>query len=173
MTIIHENARFNVYRDMSFFRIFLTALCLVALFAACRQSTKAQIMASTTTTDGQQPTEDFMLFYERFHRDSLFQMAHISFPLAGASLTQRDTTEEARTLPTTWNREGWRMQRLELLQKPQEFIREWRILDSIMVIERIRWREANYIVERRFAKESTNSWMLIYYADVLEMTPIR
>ncbi|MEM6377486.1 MAG: hypothetical protein AAF705_04680, partial [Bacteroidota bacterium] len=49
--------------------------------------------------------EDFQQFYERFHKDSLYQMEHITFPLQGVPdnvANAENYTENFTFEPSTW-----------------------------------------------------------------------
>ena len=102
--------------------------------------------------------EDFLVFFDRFHTDSLYQMQHITFPLEGerkASGSQIDIM-----LPYTWEQEEW------VMHKPFQdfggtFDRSYEALGPV-IIEKIQDRNGFFRMERRFARIS-HEWHLIYY----------
>lgn len=152
--------------------IFLSALAGLLLLGACRQvskdaaSTGNQLAEKQSLTAAEAPA-DFQVFYEKFHADSLFQIAHISWPLSGETAVQRDSTAIEKKA-TTWMLENWRMHR-PVDFSTGEFKREWQPLGDAMIIERIRYKAANFGLERRFAKQNNGDWELIYYSDMHEM----
>ena len=49
----------------------------LAVFAACRNPSAAPVAAVSTSGEGQELPAGFLDFYEKFHTDSSYQMAHI------------------------------------------------------------------------------------------------
>jgi hypothetical protein len=131
---------------------------LLCLLWACGQSSQP---AETTV----QVPQDFLDFYEKFHRDSMFQMEHISWPLQGNR--GEETEGGVPAAGGVWQPASWRMQRLDF--NPDDYLRERQMLGDMMVIERIRVKAANYGIERRFAKQPDGEWVLIYYSDMQEV----
>ena len=145
---------------MKFFPLyFLFAFC----FFACKNQPKA---AEQVTQASVQLPPDFLDFYEKFHRDSLYQMAHIIWPLQGDTDEQVDSTHFQKK-NTTWEQSAWRMQKMDFNQDDYVFDRQ--MLGDLLVIERIRPKTANYGIERRFAKQGDGEWSLIYYSDMQEL----
>lgn len=108
---------------------------------------------------------DFVAFYQRFHQDSAYQMAHIAWPLQGDVSEQIDSTHY-RPKSNTWMPDNWRVMRLNF--SPNDYLVETEMLGDIMVIERIRARSVSFGLERRFAKQPNGEWELIFYSDVQE-----
>ena len=108
---------------------------------------------------------DFVAFYQQFHQDSAYQMAHIAWPLQGDRSEQIDSTHY-QPQSTTWMPDNWRMMRLNF--SPKDYFIETEMLGDIMVIEKIRARSVSYGLERRFAKQPNGEWELIFYSDVQE-----
>lgn len=150
-------------------RLFLAALA-PALLLACRNqpagtsNLPAQPM-ETLQTDAALPA-DFQAFYGKFHADSLYQIAHISWPLSGKIARQLDSAHVALE-ETDWQPETWRMQHTVDFSTG-EFVREFEPLGDVMVIERIRTPGSEFSLERRFAKRPDGEWQLIYYRDMYE-----
>jgi hypothetical protein len=98
--------------------------------------------------------ESFLEFYDRFHKDSLFQLQHIVFPLEGR---RPDSTNILQ-----WNKDEW------VIHRPFDnmgvFKREIFSLKDI-VIEKIKDQSGQYSMERRWNKFG-NDWYLIYYEDM-------
>lgn len=149
-------------------RILLLTLSLASFFACRNQSGKSKLTAEQTTQASEvKLPPDFLEFYQRFHRDSLYQMAHISWPLQGDASFQVDsTTYEKRS--TTWEPKDWLMHR-PVDFGTGEFKRQWDVLGDELIIERIAYAAANFGLERRFAKQFNGEWELVYYSDMQEL----
>jgi hypothetical protein len=141
------------------------------ILAACRDtapaSTNTPIQTEHTSQapEGQLPA-DFDAFYQKFHADSLFQIAHISWPLQGVTSVEVDTGRQ-QTKTIYWEKSAWRMHR-PVDFNSGEFKRQLQIMGDELVVERISYAAANYGLERRFVRRSAGEWELIYYSDMLE-----
>ncbi|MBK7871780.1 MAG: hypothetical protein IPJ74_14430 [Saprospiraceae bacterium] len=130
-------------------KIYLSLLTMgLALFAACGGGV-------------QQPdASEFEAFYEQFHSDPAYQMAHINFPLEGLP-----SDADAETIDSGnfhWDAEDWVTQRPFNFAN-SEFSRELLSFGDDLVIEKIIHRSGEYGTIRRFAKMGSE-WYLIYYA---------
>lgn len=144
-------------------RLSLLLFSVAALFFACKNHPKEQEQMIQTAVPLPQ---DFLDFYEKFHSDSLYQVAHIIWPLQG------DTDEQVDSLHfqkknTRWEQDKWRMQKMDFNRNDYVFDRQ--MLSDMLVIERIRPKTVNYGIERRFAKQGDGEWALIYYSDLQEI----
>jgi hypothetical protein len=124
----------------------LLAFLLLLTFTACGNERDA----SATAPD------DFAAFYERFHRDSLYQIEHINFPLEGLPGNAAEADASFR-----WERESWRMHK-PIDPEESGFHSEFSRLGDI-VIERIVHESGEYGMMRRFARLNDGEWYLIYY----------
>ncbi len=106
----------------------------------------------------------FRKFYENFHRDSVFQLNHIRFPLEGVPEKE---TEDTELTGFYWEKENWKMHR-PFNAMDGSFIRDFQPLGEDMVIEKIRHAEASYGMQRRFSRDG-EEWYLIYYAAMNEL----
>lgn len=144
------------------YRPFLLFFAMLA--GACQHRPTPASDAAALVSSGQMPPQEFLDFYEKFHRDSLFQMAHVQWPLAGEvspSVIDSVGTKKEQRL---WQQENWRMHRpIEL--SGANFKREWQLLGEVMVIERIRESTTGMFLERRFAKSTEGEWELVFYSD--------
>lgn len=141
---------------------------VLALFVACQNpsSNNANVPAQpeqTAVGDAAVP-EDFNAFYEQFHRDSLYQMAHIVWPLQGDERVDVDSTFQIR--PKYWEAATWRMHRSNFDTK--DYRVERKAIGDVMVVERILTKLGNYGIERRFAKQPDGTWNMIFYSDIRE-----
>lgn len=146
---------------MRYFTILVIGL--ISVFLACRHTphTSAKPAAFEALP------ADFRDFYQKFHSDSAYQMAHIQWPLRGETAVQYDTIAPERRL-ATWAPEQWALQhRVDL--STGEFKGEWEVMGEDFVIERIKYAAANYGVERHFMKRDDGEWELMYYADMQDM----
>lgn len=130
----------------------LFALSIAVIFVLTFQSCKKK-----SISDGSELPVGFSEFYDKFHEDSLYQVAHIRFPLEGLPTVGDNSV----ALDYRWEAEDW------VMHKPftadEEYNRELNVVDSTIVIETIRLKTNEYGMERRFAKFG-NDWQLIYYA---------
>ncbi|MFZ1706003.1 MAG: hypothetical protein WAT79_16780 [Saprospiraceae bacterium] len=107
-------------------------------------------------------TKEFMEFYDRFSKDSVFQMEHIVFPLEGI----RSPRDESDTLSLNhlWQKEDWFIHG-KFDDANGTFSVEMFDLAGKMVIEVISDESGSYSMERRFAKLS-DGWNLIFYKEM-------
>lgn len=150
--------------------VFALLFSLLVLNACQNRQSSSNIPAhpehTKVVTDNQLPA-GFLSFYDKFHQDSLFQIAHIQWPLRGEKSVQIDSVLREQQL-ASWEPETWNLQ-YPVDFSTGEFKREWEILGDELVIERIKYAAANYGLERRFVRRDDGEWELIYYADMQEM----
>lgn len=153
---------------MKYFALTASAL---ALFFSCQntpQPAQPSVTPSqTSSSDGAHIPADFLEFYEKFHSDSLYQMAHIVWPLQGLTSEAIDSTHNRRK-EVYWQKADWRMHR-KIDLSSGDFKSERQMLGDFLIVERISYAAADYGLERRFAKSGAGGeWELIYYADMQE-----
>ncbi len=147
-------------------KVFSFFLLLAVSIASCKNQSNPGVQADQVTQSAVRLPQDFQDFYEKFHRDSLFQLEHIVWPLQGDTSEQLDSTHFEKK-DTYWQREKWHMQRVDY--DPNDYQRDVQTLGDVLIIERIRAVSANYGLERRFAKQPDGQWALIYYSDMQEL----
>ena len=103
---------------------------------------------------------DFLEFYNRFHKDSAFQMQRITFPLDGAVRAPESNGDSL--IPYRWRKERWQLHH-EFDNYNNIFTRKFIIFDQNLIIERITGVNDLFKMERRFGKLS-DGWNLIYYS---------
>lgn len=109
---------------------------------------------------GQTLPEDFNAFFEKFHSDTVFQLAHINFPLEGLPNAQGDSDTIAPER-YFWQRDGWKIHRP--FTDPGNSFQQWFEMKGDRIIEHwILLRGSDLYIYRRFAKID-NDWFLIYY----------
>lgn len=101
--------------------------------------------------------KDFDEFYLRFHRDTAYQAAHITFPLEGLPSNADSTTIAEGTF--RWQRADWVAHKLI---DDKEFTREFNGVGDMIIVENIRHNSGEYGMVRRWAKMD-GEWYLIYY----------
>ena len=144
-----------------------STILTILFFAIALMSCKPQNPGSAEVAEAVEETSvpsGFQAFYDQFHQDTAFQKLHITFPLAGLPAN-------ADTLSTPdfrWKSENWKWHR-PIDPSLTGYEREWQVISSEMVIEKITEKTSGIGMERRFAKMD-NDWMLIYYAG---MNPTR
>lgn len=104
---------------------------------------------------------DFVAFFDKFHADSAFQIAHILFPLEG--LPSADT--ESDTLTTKrffWQKLGWKKHN-KFTDPSHQFLEWFEVINDRVIEHWIQMKGSNMFIHRRFAKLD-DGWYLIYYA---------
>lgn len=134
----------------------LITLAVLSIFitVGCKQDKKL------SNQDARILPVDFIPFYEKFHRDSVFQMAHIQFPLDGLP-SQADST---MTGLYKYTPENWTFQTLKGFNET-DFTRRFESPIPELVNESIIQNGIGFGTYRRFYKRN-GQWKLIYYSDV-------
>ncbi len=104
---------------------------------------------------------DFVTFYEKFHADSAFQMAHITFPLEGYPMSPDSATLASNF---RWKAENWAMHRGTMFVDSLYNRRFSNPLPTV-ITEIIVQKDKPYGTFRRFLKRD-DSWYLIFYSDM-------
>jgi hypothetical protein len=111
--------------------------------------------------------QDFVTFFDRFHADTAFQIAHINFPLEGLPNSAGDTLANSSER-YFWQRDKWQFHRP--FTDPSHQFEQWYELLNNRVIEHWIWMKGtNLFLQRRFAKLD-DEWYLIYYAGMRPRT---
>lgn len=140
---------------------YLTIFFLVAFFA-CKNTADKPANTENTATETPELPAGFADFYQQFHSDSLYQVAHIVWPLEGLPNNADSATVAAKTFH--WTPEEWKMQHQFDFQV-SEYKREIVPLTETIVMERILHQSGQFGMIRRFAIVG-GEWHLIYYAGV-------
>ena len=138
----------------------------VMLFVSCKQPAPAPQADSVASSAQTQLPADFNTFYEKFHTDSLYQIAHISWPLQGDKSEQIDSTHYQKK-EIAWQQNTWLMHH-PVDYGSGDFKRQIEMLGDGLLIEYITITAGGYGIERRFAKQPDGEWNLIYYSDMQE-----
>ncbi len=106
--------------------------------------------------------KDFLDFYQKFHSDSAYQMAHIEWPLKGESGISADSIPKRQLME--WTPENW-----HLMHYPDTSMstlkRDFETVGDAIIIERMSYPMVGYGYERQFYKEEDGSWRLIFYGE--------
>ena len=114
--------------------------------------------ADSVEDSGKLP-KDFMVFYDRFHSDSMYQLEHILFPLEGLPPDADSLTANSGNF--RWQRADWILHK-HFDSMEGNFTQNLIPIGDQMVVEQIRHTQAAYGMQRRFAKMG-DEWQLIYY----------
>ena len=125
------------------------------------KGTKALTPERTDVSEDGEPKlpEDFVTFYEQFHKDEEFQLQHIIFPLKGLPGAADAETIEKNNF--YWQGDDWKMHH-ELVNPDNMFTQSFLMIDDKLIIDRIDLEGQGMGMERRFAKLD-DDWYLIYY----------
>ena len=141
-----------------YFLLFLALTALGLLFFYTKANVQNTLGANTPTKEAAtiEIPSDFLTFYNKFHLDTSFQKAHITFPLKGIKATEETGGGEAYM----YSKEEW------VLHKPFDdmdgtFTRSFDAFGGI-VAETIIANGGQFSAIRRFAKLG-GEWNLIYY----------
>ncbi|NND09391.1 MAG: hypothetical protein HKN87_23710 [Saprospiraceae bacterium] len=135
------------------------SLSLLFILSACSESDQS-------SGSNAAESDDFEAFYQRFHADSLFQMEHIAFPLAGLPI-HADSLEDARSF--FWQEDNWVLHRA-FDERLTGYERSRKRFGSNIIIETIVQKDTDIGMIRRFAKMD-DEWILIYYAAMNQFEP--
>ena len=133
----------------------MTALGLLFFYTKAKVNKTASAPVVAEEPVGEMPS-DFLTFYNEFHRDSTYQMAHISFPLKGMKVIEDIGGGEEYM----YSQDEW------IIHKPFDdmggtFTRSFEEFGGI-VAETMIANGGQFISVRRFAKLS-GEWNLIFY----------
>jgi hypothetical protein len=134
-------------------------LILALLFAACKRTEPALKQDEVAGLP-----DDFVSFYEHFHADSAYQMAHITFPLEGYP-----TAPDSATLASKfhWKKEEWLMHRGKMFIDSL-YTRRFEAPMPTVITETIIQKDQPVGTYRRFMKRE-DGWYLIFYSDMNRM----
>ncbi len=118
------------------------------------------LLAACSQYAGKSPQEAFEEFYKRFHEDTDYQIAHITFPLEG--LPSHADVETITTNDFKWEKEDWEVHRPFNFEN-SDFVREVIPFGDDLMVEKIIHKSGEYGTIRRFARLG-EEWYLIYYA---------
>ncbi len=139
-------------------RIFIFSILFIGIlvFFSCKNK-----KASTKADNPAYNTEEFLIFYDRFSKDSVYQMEHIVFPLEGKKAPVDSLYRDDDDF--RWNTDGWILQK-EYDDVDGTFSREFLDINGL-IIERIGDVSGKFTMERRFGRLSSG-WHLIYYREM-------
>ena len=144
------------YKWLWFISVFIL---FSGVFYVLRKKSSPDIV--TTSSLPAYESEEFLEFYDRFGQDSLFQLAHIQFPLEGIAAAKDSMPPPPPDFK--WQKEDW------VIHKPYNdmdgsFTRQFMSVGTI-VSEIIADKSGQFSMERRFGKIA-GEWHLIYYREM-------
>ncbi|HHB79427.1 MAG TPA: hypothetical protein ENK85_09380 [Saprospiraceae bacterium] len=134
--------------------IFLVGILFLLLFS-CKSDPKTGNKREIV-----KPDPSFAPFYKRFHEDSVYQMAHINFPLQG--LPQKMDSTNLASQDFFWDKESWTIQH-DFDEAETGFTKHINAVTPEMIEERIVDKTGEFEVVRRFVKLN-GEWYLIYFS---------
>lgn len=135
----------------------LAVLCLLGGLYACQSTAESESGGQLQVPE--ELPQSFADFYDRFLTDSIYQMAHILFPLQGLPDKADSATITGNSF--RWQIEDWKLHRP--IPANSDFSVTFRPLSETIIQENIRHESGVYAMERRYA-EFDDGWYLIYYA---------
>ena len=142
------------------FVIGVTTTALFFMVWMRKEKNQITTTPNDTTELVQTLPKDFNEFYQKFHQDSLYQMAHITFPLEGIPIQADSSTIVSGNF--RFQKSDWRMHR-DFDSSLGEFHKSISKITDGLIIEQITHDNGQFGMQRRFAKIG-NEWNLIYYA---------
>lgn len=142
---------------------FVIGVTTTALFfMVWMRKEKSQVMTTVnnTTEVVQTLPKDFNSFYQKFHQDSLYQIAHITFPLEGIPLQADSSTIVSGNY--RFQQEDWIIHK-DFDTNLGEFHKNISEITKGLIIEQITHDNGQFGMQRRFAKIG-EEWNLIYYS---------
>ena len=147
-------------------KTFIGILIGISLMFAFQKIMKEKDKPTTGATTALQSEKkldippDFLLFYTKFHTDSLYQVEHITFPLEGMP-PYNDSLAWAQP-DFKWQKESWKMHKI-LKGRENSFLENLVPMGKDLIFEFTPTDDKKLWVARRFLK-SNGEWKLIYYA---------
>ncbi|MEM9823514.1 MAG: hypothetical protein AAF985_20690 [Bacteroidota bacterium] len=148
-----------------FFGVVLTTLFFSWYIRNQQWSIASEDTSAVIAPSPSSASNDFDTFYEQFHRDSVFQVQHIVFPLEG--IPARDSSYVFSDQPFHWEKDSWVIHQ-SFNDMDGAFSREFMSMGEGLMIENIKHHSGRYGMQRRFAKYD-DGWYLIYYAAMNEL----
>ena len=155
-------ANFAVQFQSFFMRTHLLFLALIFLLSNCKNKPQNLQQAKE---EADLP-KDFLEFYQKFHTDSTYQMAHIEWPLKGETGIAQDSTTKRQL--AEWTPETWHIMHLPDVSV-STLKRNFEMVGEVLVIERMSYPMVGMGYERQFFKEEDGSWRLIFYGELQMM----
>ena len=147
---------------MRLFSILLFSLSILSV--SCKNNPAGAMQKAAEMAD---LPKDFLAFYQQFHTDSSYQMAHIEWPLKGEKSVPNESGDKKRVL-ATWEPETWEMLHLPDMTDAG-LKRSFETISDVLIIEKLQYPMVNYGMERQFFKEENGAWKMIYYAEMQEL----
>ncbi|MBK9984556.1 MAG: hypothetical protein IPP15_19690 [Saprospiraceae bacterium] len=141
-------------------------LLAILISPGCKQKGEPAGNETEEKVTGDSLPPDFLAFFDAFHNDSAYQMAHILFPLEGLPSSDKpnDTIATKRFF---WQKADWKKHNL-FTDPAHQFDQWFEVIGDRVVEHWIQMKGSNMFIRRRFAKLD-DGWYLIYYAGLRPM----
>lgn len=109
--------------------------------------------------------DDFKVFYQRFLRDSAYQLAHIDFPLEGYSTDAQPTDSSPEELPDTlfyWEKATWNVWKDLPIDTSEYGLKQQ--VEKNSVNHYLFLKESGFYLFYTFERRS-GQWMLTHYTE--------
>ena len=140
-------------------RLFPLFFLLVFLVSNCKN--KPQSAVQQAKGEHELP-KDFHEFYQKFHTDSSYQMAHIEWPLKGEKGVAADSTLTRQL--HEWEPETWALMHLPDTTM-STLKRGYEMVGEVLVVEKMSYPMVGFGFERQFYKDEDGEWRLIFYSE--------
>ena len=127
------------------------------LFSDCK---KKEPSMKTGLESSKELPSDFVDFYAKFHSDSVYQLAHIQFPLEGYPSNADSAVMASRSFH--WMADTWVIHNMQAFNDSL-FTRQFDVSMPGVVNETIYQKNTPFGMFRRFFKRD-NEWALIFYS---------
>jgi hypothetical protein len=135
-------------------------LSLLLLVTGCQSKNNTPSSDESSEVVADTLPGDFVLFFNRFHEDSAYQLEHIIFPLEGLppSSGGDDSLTSKRYY---WQKADWKKH--NPFTDPSGNFEHWyEVLNDRIIEHWVHMKGTNLHIKRRFAKLE-DGWYLIYY----------
>lgn len=147
----------NLKKFLMFFLFFVILVIGINIFRDGNSNASSDKIATQETIQVELPS-DFVIFYERFHTDSVYQMKHIVFPLEGLP-AMIDSTFDINNFK--WSVANWNLHKT-YNNYDGTYIREFDNFNGL-ITQRIYDTGHRFEMRTRYSKLG-EEWYLIYYA---------
>mgnify|MGYP004704182507 CR=1 FL=1 len=130
----------------------LISILIVVFLTNCSLVKNNQTQDSNNKTD----FEDFDVFYDKFHRDSIFQMSRIKFPLKGIMVDG--------WVQEKWKKKNWSTLKTKVYDIDTTMYMTDYIKTDKSFVEKVWIKDSGFFMEYRF-NLIRRKWYLVYAVD--------
>lgn len=137
-------------------KIFIICLVFFISIFACNEDSINKANSVSKLQDNKEQTENFDDFFDLFHKDSLFQMLRIKFPLEGSLIDENGEKK--------WTRKNWCTLKTKISDIDTTEYKIFINKTDSTYIEKFWIEDSGFFSEYRF-KLIKNKWYLVYAKD--------